>query len=119
MTTCCCGLSSAPLIAQTPPSEAGLVISRQALQQCAKDAARVDGLESRLKACQRDLDQLDGQRVECKRQAAEFHAEAQAWERRARLLDDERKARWSPWTWLAIGSGGSTLLILTGLILVR
>lgn len=117
--TCCAGLSSAPAAAQAPPSESSIVISKRALQQCAADAARVDGLESRIVACQRDLDQLDGVCTERARQLAVTTADARLWERRARELEAAEKARWSPWTLAALGAGGTALLILTGLIVAR
>lgn len=96
-------MSSAPVAAQAPPSEAQLVVSRKVIDQCAADAARVDGLESRLKACQRDLDQTFGERQECRRTSEAERERAVKWELRARELE-----RRSPWPYVALGAGAAT-----------
>lgn len=112
--SCCAGLSTAPAAAQTPPSEAGLVISKAALQQCAKDAARVDGLEQRVSACQRDLDQNFGARQECARQADRDRAAAVAWELRARELEKR-----STWPYVGLGVGAASAIWIAVMLIAK
>ena len=114
MLTSCAGLSSAPAAAQTPPSEAQLVVSKAALQQCAKDAARVDGLESRVKACQRDLDQSFGARQECARQADRERAAAVAWELKARELEKR-----SAWPYVGLGVGAASAVWIAVMLIAK
>lgn len=114
MTSCCAGLSSAPVAAQAPPSEAQLVVSRKVIDQCAADAARVDGLESRLKACQRDLDQTFGERQECRRTSEAERERAVKWELRARELE-----RRSPWPYVALGAGAATAVWIAIMLIAK
>lgn len=114
LTTCCAGLSSAPVAAQTPPSEAQLVVGRKVIEQCAQDAARVDGLESRLKACQRDLDQGFGERQECRRGAEAERERAVKWELRARELEKR-----SPWPWVALGAGAASAVWIAVMLIAK
>ena len=89
------------------------------IRQCEQDAARVDGLESRVRACQRDLDAGAGALGEARREALEQRVEGARLVLRVQALEAAAAARWSAWTWLTIGGGSAALLILTGLVVAR
>lgn len=115
-----CALMSAPAAAQGVPSESEIVrVPVRVLRQCEQDAARVDGLESRLRACQRDLDTGSGALDEARRQAAASAAALEAARRRAEELERERAARWPPWAWMGIGAGGALVGVVLVAILTR
>lgn len=115
-----CVLTSAPVAAQGVPSESEIVrVPVRVIRQCEQDAARVDGLESRLRACQRDLDAGSGALDEARRQAAASAAALETARRRAEELERERAARWSPWAWMGIGAGGALVGVVLVAILTR
>lgn len=115
----CAGLSSAPAAADPPPSEAGIVVSRELLAQCDEDAARVDGLESRLRACQRDLDAGSGALTEARRSALESRVEVAQLKLHVERLEREQAARWSPWAWMGVGAGSVIFLGVLAALLAR
>lgn len=104
--------------AQAPPSEAELVrVPARVIRQCEQDAARVDGLESRLRACQRDLDAGAGALDEARRGELEARVELADAQAQIRKLEAREAARWSPWAWLGIGAGGALLgVVLMALV---
>lgn len=112
-------MSSAPAAADPPPSEAQIVVSRELLAQCDEDAARVDGLESRLVACQRDLDAGSGALTEARRSALESRVEAAQLTLQIERLERERDARWGPWAWMGVGAGGALVGVVLVAILTR
>lgn len=89
------------------------------IRQCEVDAQRVDGLESRLRACQRDLDAGSGALGEARREAVEGRAEAARLVLRVQALEREREARWSPWAWMGVGAGGVIVGLVVTSLLVR
>jgi TolA-binding protein len=106
--------------AQTPPSEAELVrVPVRVIRQCEADAARVDGLESRLRACQRDLDAGSGALGEAQRSAQEARLELARAQLRVAELERQDAARWSPWAWMGIGAGGVVAALVVGALVMR
>jgi hypothetical protein len=116
----CCGSIGALAHAQTPPSEAELVrVPVRVIRQCEQDAARVDGLESRLRACQRDLDAGSGALGEAQRSALDARLELARAQLRVAELERQDAARWSPWAWMGIGAGGVVAALVVGALVVR
>lgn len=116
----CFGLRTEQLAAQAPPAEEQLVrVTPRVVRQCAADAAAVDGLESRLRACQRDLDASSGALAEARHAAQDERAEVVRLTMRVVQLETASAARWSPWAWMGVGAGGAVALLLTGLLIAR
>lgn len=115
-----CALTPALAAAQAPPSEAELVrVPVRVLRQCEQDAARVDGLESRLVACQRDLDAGSGALTEARRSALESRVQVAQLTLQIERLERERDARWGPWAWMGVGAGGALVGVVLVAILTR
>jgi TolA-binding protein len=113
-------LIGAPASAQTPPSEAELVkVPVRVIRQCEQDAQRVDGLESRLRACQRDLDAGSGALGEAQRSALDARLELARAQLRVAELERQDAASWSPWAWMGIGAGGVVAALVVGALVVR
>jgi hypothetical protein len=89
------------------------------IRQCEQDAARVDGLESRLRACQRDLDAGSGALGEAQRSALDARLELARAQLRVAELERQDAARWSPWAWMGIGAGGVVAALVVGALVVR
>jgi hypothetical protein len=106
--------------AQAPPSEAELVrVPVRVLRQCEQDAAAVDGLESRLRACQRDLDAGSGALGESQRRELEQRVEVARLTLRVAELERQDAARWSPWAWIGVGAGGALVAVVVAVIVAR
>jgi hypothetical protein len=106
--------------AQAPPSEGELVrVPVRVLRQCEQDAARVDGLESRLVACQRDLDAGSGALTEARRSALESRVQIAQLKLQIERLERERDARWSPWAWMGVGATGALVAVVVAVIVAR
>lgn len=106
--------------AQTPPSEAELVkVPVRVIRQCEQDAQRVDGLESRLRACQRDLDAGSGALGEAQRSALDARLELARAQLRVAELERQDAARWSPWAWMGVGAGGVVAALVVGVLVMR
>lgn len=115
-----CGSISALAHAQTPPTEAELVrVPVRVIRQCEQDAARVDGLEARLRACQRDLDAGSGALGEAQRRELEQRVEVARLTLRVEDLERQRAARWSPWAWMGVGAGGALAAVVVAVIVAR
>lgn len=113
-------MSAQVAAAQTPPSEAELVrVPVRVIRQCEQDAARVDGLESRLRACQRDLDAGSGALGEAQRRELEQRVEVARLTLRVEELERQREARWSPWAWMGVGAGGALVGVIVAVIVAR
>ena len=92
-------------------------VPARVIRQCEQDAARVDGLEARLRACQRDLDAGAGALGEARREALEQRGEGARLVLRIQALEAAAAARWSPWAWLGVGAGGAVVaLVVTALV---
>jgi hypothetical protein len=77
----------------------------------------VDGLEARLRACQRDLDAGSGALGEAHREALEQRADAARLVLRVQALEAAAAGRWSPWAWMGVGViGAVTALVVTALV---
>jgi hypothetical protein len=106
--------------AQAPPTEAELVrVPVRVLRQCEQDAAAVDGLESRLRACQRDLDAGSGALGESQRRELEQRVEVARLTLRVAELERQDAARWSPWAWIGVGAGGALVGVIVAVIVAR
>lgn len=115
-----CALMPALAAAETPPAEAELVrVPVRVLRQCEQDAARVDGLESRLVACQRDLDASSGALSEARRSALESRVEVARLTLHVERLEREQAARWSPWAWMGVGAGSALVAVVVAVIVAR
>lgn len=116
----CCAWMPALAGAQTPPSEEQLVrVPVRVIRQCEQDAARVDGLESRLRACQRDLDAGSGALGEAQRAALDARIELVRSQLRVAQMEREQAARWSPWAWMGVGAGGVIAALVVAVVVVR
>lgn len=89
------------------------------IRQCEQDAARVDGLESRLRACQRDLDAGSGALGEAQRAALDARIELVRSQLRVAQMEREQAARWSPWAWMGVGAGGVIAALVVAVVVVR
>lgn len=106
--------------AQAPPNEAELVrVPVRVIRQCEQDAAAVDGLESRLRACQRDLDAGSGALGESQRRELEQRVEVARLTLRVAELERQGAARWSPWAWIGVGAGGALAAVVVAVIVAR
>ena len=120
LTAWCVTLTPALALAQAPPGEQDLVrVPVRVIRQCEADAARVDGLESRLRACQRDLDAGSGALGEAQRVALDARLELARAQLKVAELEQQGAARWSPWAWMGIGAGGVVAALVVAALVVR
>ena len=113
-------MSAQVAAAQAPPSESELVrVPVRVIRQCEQDAAAVDGLESRLRACQRDLDAGSGALGESQRRELEQRVEVARLTLRVAELERQDAARWSPWAWIGVGAGGALVGVIVAVIVAR
>jgi hypothetical protein len=106
--------------AQAPPSEDQLVrVPVRVIRQCEQDAQRVDGLESRLRACQRDLDAGSGALGEARAAALDARLELVRAQLRVAELERQDAARWSPWAWMGVGAGGVIVALVVAVVVVK
>lgn len=89
------------------------------IRQCEQDAQRVDGLESRLRACQRDLDAGSGALGEAQRSAQDARLELVRAQLRVAELERQDAARWSPWAWMGVGAGGVIAALVVAVVVAR
>lgn len=89
------------------------------IRQCEQDAARVDGLEARLRACQRDLDAGSGALGEARREVLEQRVEGARLVLRVQALEAAAAGRWSPWAWMGVGAGGAVVALVVTALVVR
>jgi len=116
----CCAWTPALASAQAPPSESELVrVPVRVIRQCEQDAARVDGLEARLRACQRDLDAGSGALGEARREVLEQRVEGARLVLRVQALEAAAAGRWSPWAWMGVGAGGAVVALVVTALVVR
>lgn len=108
------------LAAQAPPAEEQLIkVTPRMVRQCEADATAVDGLESRLRACQRDLDASAGALDEARRSAQDERADVARLTMRVNQLEAASAARWSPWAWMTVGAGATVALLVAALLVSR